>query len=103
MAPGRITAEALWWWRSGIGRTIAVADIGRWRFRHVTNWASYLFERAAKRDDLIKDLIVENKIVGVRLQWQPLQQLARKCAIASVVLGKLRSGEKILHEREEPV
>jgi hypothetical protein len=25
----RITAEALWRWPSGIGRTIAVADIGR--------------------------------------------------------------------------
>src|SRR2546421_11618885 len=29
MAPGRITVEAQWWLPSGIGRTIAVADIGR--------------------------------------------------------------------------
>jgi hypothetical protein len=29
MVPVRITAEALWWLPSEIGRTIAVADIGR--------------------------------------------------------------------------
>ena len=29
MVPVRITAEALWWSPSEIGRTIAVADIGR--------------------------------------------------------------------------
>jgi hypothetical protein len=29
MALVRITAEALWWWPSGIGRTTAVRDIGR--------------------------------------------------------------------------
>src|SRR6201999_3709845 len=53
--------------------------------------------------DLGQHLVVEDKVIGVGLQGQALEELAGEGAVAGVVLGELGPEEQVLRGSEEAI